>query len=217
MNIPNLISMSRIFLIPVFLYLIFQPEWSYKFWALIVFGVASITDFFDGWSARKLKLESEFGKFLDPLADKFLVIAALICFLILDPLIPLWMVLVIIGRDLLITFIRYLAVRKGNSIRTSHFGKVKTAFQMVSIPVIIVVFIAKSTGLDYKAIPTDQTTFLTAVDFMMSGELNKIMVALPYWLMFIITVLTGISGLRYICSNGSVLLPPYKFKNKLTD
>ncbi|MDA3899171.1 MAG: CDP-diacylglycerol--glycerol-3-phosphate 3-phosphatidyltransferase [Spirochaetes bacterium] len=217
MNIPNLISISRILLIPVFLYLIFQPGWGQKFLALIVFGIASITDFFDGWSARVLKQESELGKFLDPLADKFLVIAALICFLILDPLIPLWMVLVIIGRDLLITVIRYLAVRKGNSIRTSKFGKIKTAFQMVSIPVIIVVFIAKTIGIDYHSIPVDQSTFCTALDFLLSGNINKVMVSVPYWLMFIITVLTGISGIRYLISNGSVLKPPYKFKKNLMD
>ena len=97
MNIPNLLSLSRIFLIPVFLWLLFQPETRFKVIALAVFFIASITDMLDGWSARKLEQESELGEFLDPLADKFLVIATLIAFVIIDPLIPLWMILVIVG------------------------------------------------------------------------------------------------------------------------
>jgi cardiolipin synthase len=117
------LTLSRIILIPLFLYLIFTPTIEHRIWALVIFVIASLTDLLDGWTARKLKQETETGKFLDPLADKFLVISALIAFLFLDPFIPLWMVIVIIGRDLLITLMRYLAIKKGTSLRTSRLGR----------------------------------------------------------------------------------------------
>ena len=153
---------------------------------LSVFFVASFTDLLDGWSARKLGLESEFGKFIDPLADKFLVISALVAILVLDPyleIFDLWMILVIAGRDILITVMRYLAIRRGKPLRTSRFGKLKTAFQMVSIGIIIMTYIAKNSGI-----------YATHA-------------SLPYWIMFSVTVLTALSGIRYLVTNWRLLLP----------
>lgn len=213
MNIPNMLSMLRIFLIPLFLYLLFLPGTAGKIWAIVVFMIASITDFLDGWSARILNQQSELGKFLDPLADKFLVIAALLAFVLVDPLIPLWMVVIIIGRDLLITLMRYLAVKKGSSLRTSRLGKVKTAFQMVSIIVIIAVFLIESMGAAY----TPEATSLpirTAFTLLFSGDRAMVIASLPYWLMFIVTFLTAVSGIRYLATNYQVLLPPYSAKEE---
>jgi cardiolipin synthase len=208
MNIPNLISLLRIFLIPLFLYLLFQPGTTPKIFSIAVFAFASITDFLDGWSARKLNQQSELGKFLDPLADKILVIAALIAFLVVDPLIPAWMVIIIVARDLLITLLRYLAVKKGGSLRTSRLGKVKTAFQMVSIIIILAVFVLESTGPAYNAV-VKTLPIIDAWILVTSGEKMKIIAALPYWLMFIVTALTAVSGLRYLLTNYRILLPPY--------
>lgn len=209
MNIPNLLSLLRIFLIPLFLYLLFLPDTTGKIWAIVVFIFASITDFLDGWSARLLNQQSELGKFLDPLADKFLVIAALIAFLMLDPLIPIWMVVIIVGRDLLITLMRYLAVKKGSSLRTSRLGKVKTAYQMVSIIVIIAVFIFES--METAFIPqAGYWPIATALKLVLSGERSRVLASLPYWLMFLATLLTGVSGIRYLATNYKVLLPPYR-------
>jgi cardiolipin synthase (CMP-forming) len=215
MNIPNLLSLSRIFLIPVFLYLLFLPDvWS-KVAALFVFVVASITDILDGWSARTLKQESELGKFLDPLADKFLVIATLISFVIIDPLISTWMILVIVGRDLLITVMRYAGIRKGMALRTSRFGKIKTGFQMVSIIIIIMVFIVKSFGIDMNQyrLPDDHVIRLTtAIDLTLSMNNDnpyKWLIIGPFWLMMVVTVLTALSGLRYLMYNWRLLIPPY--------
>jgi cardiolipin synthase len=220
MNIPNLLSLSRIFLIPVFLYLLFLPNvWS-KVAALFVFIVASITDILDGWTARTLKQESELGKFLDPLADKFLVIATLISFVIIDPLISPWMILVIFGRDLLITVMRYAGIKKGLALRTSRFGKIKTGFQMVSIIIIIMVFIVKSFGIDiYQYRPPDDISIrlTTAIDLTMSMDSSdpfKWLVVGPYWLMMVVTVLTALSGIRYLMYNWRLLLPPYRPKGK---
>ncbi len=210
MNIPNFLSIIRIILIPLFLYFIFVPSVEMGIWALVVFCVASLTDLFDGWSARKLKQETDFGKFLDPLADKFLVISALIAFLILDQLIPMWMILIIIFRDLLITFMRYLAIKKDQVLRTTKFGKVKTAFQMISIIVIITVFIfrGKAVDLPLEVLSVDDITKFSAVyKVYSSGMKDRWLIIAPYCLMAIVTLLTALSGLRYIITNRSLFLP----------
>ncbi len=214
--IPNLISLLRIFLMPLFLYLIFQPERSMKFAALIVFSIASLTDFFDGWSARKLKQESELGKFLDPLADKVLVISTLVAFLLIDYLIPLWMIIVIIGRDALVTVMRYVAVKKGMSIRTSRFGKIKTAFQMISILVIIMIFIVRGANMTIpeEIMKGHYLSLVPAWSVTVSDMHDKWLIAGPYWLMLVVTILTAWSGIRYLVFNWRVLLPPYKGKDK---
>lgn len=210
--IPNLLSLSRIFLIPLFLYLIFQPSPWMKFTALVVFGIASITDFLDGWSARKLNQQTEMGKFLDPLADKFLVIATMIGFLMLDPLIPAWMVVVILGRDVLITFLRYAAIKKGNSLRTSRFGKWKTAFQMISIVIIIMLFIVRASGIDvaHEVTVDNYIKINSVIEILQSGHSNKWLIVAPYFLMLFVTVMTAWSGIRYLVYNYKVLKPPYK-------
>lgn len=151
-----------------------------KMWALIVFGIASFTDLLDGWSARKFNQESELGRFLDPMADKVLVISALIAIVVLDPyfeIFDIWMIIIIVGRDVLITVMRYLAIKRGKELRTSRFGKVKTAFQMISIVIIIMIYIGRKSGF------------------------QTIYVSLPYWIMFSVTILTAISGFRYLYSN----------------
>lgn len=212
MNIPNLISLSRIFLLPLVLYLLFQPERTLKIWALIVFAIAALTDFFDGWSARKLKQESELGKFLDPFADKVLVITTLCAFLMLDRLIPLWMIIVIVARDLLVTVLRYAGIKKGMSVRTSRFGKIKTAFQMISILIIIMVFAIQGPVKKITAKLTDDELlrFKHALSLITSGSLDNVLLATPYWLMFIVTILTAWSGIRYLVFNWKVLIPPYR-------
>ena len=214
--IPNLISLLRIFLMPLFLYLIFQPERSTKFAALIVFSFASLTDFFDGWSARKLKQESELGKFLDPFADKVLVISTLVAFLLIDYLIPLWMIIVIIWRDVLVTVMRYVAVKKGMSIRTSRFGKIKTAFQMISILVIIMIFIVRGANMTIpeEIMKGHYMSLVPAWSVTISDMNDKWLIAGPYWLMLVVTILTAWSGIRYLVFNWRVLLPPYKGKDK---
>jgi len=184
--IPNLLSISRIVLIPLFIYLLFIPTAQAKIWSLIVFAIASLTDLLDGWSARKFNQESELGIFLDPLADKFLVISALIAILVIDPYFQVfdaWMIVIIAGRDVLITVMRYLAIKKGSVLKTSKFGKVKTAFQMVSIVLIIMIYIVRKSGY------------------------YSTHASVPYWIMFVVTMLTAFSGIRYIISNRSLFLP----------
>ncbi|MCB1175413.1 MAG: CDP-diacylglycerol--glycerol-3-phosphate 3-phosphatidyltransferase, partial [Leptospiraceae bacterium] len=140
-NLPNILTMLRVVSVPFFIYLLLQSDPLSRWIAFGLFALASLTDLVDGYLARKYRLETELGKFLDPLADKLLVLGSFITFLALSSQVQLWMVLCIIGRDFLITSMRFLAVRKGASLRTSMFGKVKTVFQMLAIILIIFSFL----------------------------------------------------------------------------
>ncbi len=208
LSIPNLLSLVRIAVIPVILYLVFSPTREHRLLALLVFVLAAVTDFLDGYFARRFKQESETGKFLDPLADKFLVISALIAFLFLDPLIPVWMVIVIVMRDVLITLMRYLAVVKGTTLRTSSFGKIKTVFQMISIIIIMMVFVVRRSMTHYYE-TDDIFKFNKVYEIYISSNPDKWLIIGPYLLMLLVTILTALSGLRYIMTNWRLFLPPY--------
>lgn len=134
MNLPNKLTLLRVFLVPVFTALLIYPALPFhSAWALLVFLGASLTDHFDGKIARERNLVTNFGKFLDPLADKLLVITALVCFLSLG-LADIWCVLIIIARELMVTSIRLLALEEGGTvIAANRWGKAKTVSQMVAI------------------------------------------------------------------------------------
>jgi cardiolipin synthase len=208
--------MLRIVLIPLFLYLLSLRTKNSMIWALVVFALASITDMLDGWSAKKLNQITDLGKFLDPLADKLLVISTFIAFLYLDPLIPFWMIIVIVSRDLLITLMRYLAIRKGTTLRTSRFGKIKTFFQMVSIAIILMVFIVRHSGMDYSPHPFgDNPGFGAVYDIYNSDRDNRLLLIAPYCLMAIVTFMTAFSGFRYLFTNWRLFIPPYRDVRKV--
>ena len=131
-NIPNILTMVRIFLIPVMAVLLLSPTQDAGFWAAAVFAVASVTDWLDGYLARRMGIVTIFGKFLDPIADKLIVMAALIMILPFNR-VPAWMVLVILGREIIITGLRGIASSEGIIISASDLGKFKTIFQIVAI------------------------------------------------------------------------------------
>src|SRR4051812_14424298 len=114
MNLPNKLTVLRLLLVPVFMiFTIIDNVWT-RIFALLIFIVASLTDLYDGYFARKYGEITTFGKFMDPLADKFLISAAFICFVSMRELrVPAWMVVLIIGREFLITGLRTLAASKG--------------------------------------------------------------------------------------------------------
>src|ERR671925_418532 len=118
-NIPNIITLIRIALIPVMAVLLLSPSKEAGFWAAAVFAVASITDWLDGYLARRMGIVTVFGKFLDPIADKLIVMAALIMILPFDR-VPAWMVLVILGREMIITGLRGIASTEGVVIAASN-------------------------------------------------------------------------------------------------
>ncbi len=131
-NIPNILTLIRIALIPVLAVLLLSPSREAGFWAAAVFSVASVTDWLDGYLARRMGIVTVFGKFLDPIADKLMVMAALIMILPFER-VPAWMVLVILGREIIITGLRGIASTEGIVISASDLGKFKTIFQMVAI------------------------------------------------------------------------------------
>jgi CDP-diacylglycerol--glycerol-3-phosphate 3-phosphatidyltransferase len=131
-NLPNSLSFFRIGCIPLLMILLFFPRRTTSFLAALTFGLASISDLLDGFVARRRQLVTTFGKFLDPLADKLIVSAALIMLIPLDR-VPAWMVVVIIGRELAIMGLRSVAVSEGKVITADHLGKQKMVFQTVAI------------------------------------------------------------------------------------
>lgn len=131
-NIPNILTILRIALIPVLAVLLLSPSREAGFWAAAVFSIASVTDWLDGYLARRMGIVTIFGKFLDPIADKLMVMAALIMILPFNR-VPAWMVLVILGREIIITGLRGIASSEGIFISASDLGKFKTIFQMVAI------------------------------------------------------------------------------------
>lgn len=137
MNLSNKLTTFRVLCIPIFVVFMLIESISYNYYlAAIVFIVASITDLFDGKIARKYHLVTNFGKFMDPLADKMLVSAALIC--LTPKMIPSWVVIIIISRELFISGFRMLAADQGIVLAAGWWGKFKTAFSMVMIIVLIV-------------------------------------------------------------------------------
>jgi len=132
LNIPNLLTMGRVVAIPFFVWLLDTPTPIRGFWACIVFTVAAITDLLDGYLARKLGVVSVLGKFLDPLADKLIVMAALVWMVPMGRM-PAWAVVLLLGRELSVTGLRSVAASEGVVISAGNEGKTKTALQMIGI------------------------------------------------------------------------------------
>ncbi len=186
--IPNIITIFRILLTPLFLYFLVTPKPFFMLFALITFIVASVSDGVDGHIARKYNVVSEFGKFADPLADKILIISTFITFVILD-IIPLWMVIIVVFRDIFVTVIRSIMVKRNNSIVTTNIAKAKTVFQIVFI--YIVIAFKMLLQVPFMAFITPVIIFL---------ENNNV-----YWiLMTITTIFTLYTGVLYALDNKAV-------------
>ncbi|MBQ9767426.1 MAG: CDP-diacylglycerol--glycerol-3-phosphate 3-phosphatidyltransferase [Lachnospiraceae bacterium] len=138
MNLPNKITIFRVCMIPIFLVLLLVPGIPYgNYFATAVFVIACLSDALDGYLARKHNLVTNFGKFMDPLADKLLVCSALICFVELSYM-PAWIVVVIIAREFIISGFRLIASDNGVVIAASYWGKFKTIAQMIACILLIV-------------------------------------------------------------------------------
>lgn len=183
----NIVTLVRICLVPVFVAAIISPwpewigyEWlnEWKSWiAAAIFVVISCTDWLDGYLARKRNEVTDFGKFMDPLADKILVIAALLVLVELRAL-PSWVVLIIVAREFIVSGVRMVAANKGEVIAASWYGKFKTVFQMVAI----VLFVVKE----------------SPVILAWSETAYKVLYGLSWFVMAIALVLTVVSMLDYI-------------------
>lgn len=133
MNLPNILTLARIAAVPVVVVLMLDGGRVDGMWAAAIFGLAGATDWIDGWLARKWQIVTVLGKFLDPLADKLIVMAALIM-LIPHGRVPAWAVFAILAREMVITGLRSIAADEGIVIAASNLGKYKTIFQMTAIP-----------------------------------------------------------------------------------
>ena len=141
MNTPNKLTVARMIIVP-FLVVFLLTGWggdANRYISLALFVVASVTDWFDGYLARKNNLVTNFGKFMDPLADKLLVCSAMICMIELNRL-PAWFVIIIIGREFIISGFRLIAAENGIVIAANYWGKFKSASQMIMIILLILHF-----------------------------------------------------------------------------
>ncbi len=138
MNLPNKLTLLRVVMVPFFvLVLLARPFGEASDWAaLAIFVLASLTDLADGRIARKYHLITNFGKFMDPLADKLLVCSGMICLISLGR-IPSWVVCIIVAREFVISGFRLIAAEQGNVIAASYWGKFKTVFQMIMVILMI--------------------------------------------------------------------------------
>ena len=138
MNSPNKLTVLRVIMVPFFVFFMLSGCGgdAYKWIARALFVVASLTDLLDGYLARRDNLVTDFGKFMDPLADKLLVCSALICFVEIDKM-PAWMVIIIIAREFIISGFRLIASDNGIVIAANYWGKFKTVSQMIMIILLI--------------------------------------------------------------------------------
>ena len=186
MNLPNKLTMARILLVPLFVAAMLIPFPMHNLAALVLFAVASITDMFDGKIARKRNLITDFGKFADPLADKILVLAAMLCF-VQNGLCDCVAVIIVLLREFAVTSIRLIAAAKGEVVAANIWGKVKTVTQMTAIIAILVM----QSVLDVMTLASVEIHKLLPGIFFWSGEL----------LIWISTIFAIISGVIYIKEN----------------
>lgn len=196
MNLPNKLTLSRVIMVPFFVaFLLLVPKFPYFKWiALAIFIVASLTDLLDGKIARKYNLITNFGKFMDPLADKLLVCSALIGLSSLG-VIPGWITIVIIAREFIISGFRLIAAEKGNVIAASMWGKWKTTFQMIMLCLQMVT-------MD-RYLWAD-SAFMKAVSMLPPAPVRYIRIA-GNITMYIALILTVVSLIDYLIKNKDVL------------
>ena len=173
MNLPNKLTLFRVVLIPFFVFFLLAPffEGYGNYIAVAIFILASLTDLLDGKIARKYNLVTNFGKFMDPLADKLLVCSAMIC-LISTGQLPAWIVIIIISREFIISGFRLIASDNGVVIAASYWGKFKTTFQMLMVIVLILniehpVFEVIGTVLIYVSLAL---TIISLIDYIIKNK-----------------------------------------------
>lgn len=189
LTIPNQLTALRILLVPVFVVLLLQADPYLKLFGVIVFAVASLTDIYDGYHARKYGVSTRLGAFLDPLADKLLITAAFLLYVWMGYLI-LWMVILVVVRDVVVTALRVYAEFRDMPVVTSMEAKYKTLVQNLFVYLIMVLVLMKEAAFSGKGISVMISGFLLS-DFL-------------DYIMFAVTVFTVYTGISYLVSNWSV-------------
>ncbi|HCA80924.1 MAG TPA: CDP-diacylglycerol--glycerol-3-phosphate 3-phosphatidyltransferase [Bacteroidetes bacterium] len=199
---PNQLTFLRILLTPVFLAFLFSADPVMRQLSLLVFIVAMLTDWYDGWVARRWGYVTRWGTFLDPLADKVVTSAALIAFVYLN-LVPSWTVWLIVIRDIAITFLRSYSEFKGKAFDTTRMAKTKTFLQFAVIYYVLLIYIARDT--EYFRV-----RFGTTLDMLLDPSLL-------YPMMVVITAITLLTGALYIVNNWATVRELYGASNRITE
>ncbi|MFQ5629595.1 MAG: CDP-diacylglycerol--glycerol-3-phosphate 3-phosphatidyltransferase [bacterium] len=186
MTFPNQLTLLRIILTPIIVYVLTIDTFYYRFAALVLFLVASLTDWYDGYIARRFGSVSNWGKFLDPLADKILVLSVFVAFFVIGE-VALWMVVVIAIRDIIITLLRIYALQNKKPIVTSTYAKWKTASQMSAIYLILIFLMLKHK----PSLLFDSPHWLNRIESF--GIIDK--------MMYVVTFITATTGLHYLFEN----------------
>lgn len=188
---PNIITATRILLTPLFVWLMLSEDATLVQISAAVFLVAAITDWYDGWYARRYNAGSAFGRFFDPLADKVLVGAAFFAFVFLG-ILNIWMVAIIVGRDVLVTVLRVAADRHHQPVVTSQLAKWKTAMQLVFLWYIVAVYTVQNIGWLHARISAGMMSTLLSPWIILSS-------------MIVLTALSLITAAQYLLENRHIL------------
>ncbi len=198
MVIPNQLTVLRIILTPVFLFLFISGDATLVQISLVVFLIAALTDWYDGWLARKFNYITDWGKFMDPLADKILTSTAFFGLVALGVL-NLWLVVIIVFRDALITLLRALADYKKVSFSTSRSAQWKTFIQMAFLYYLLIVYTLRTHqkfSVDYKWL----------FDILLNPNL-------VFYIMLAVTLFTAFTGITYLISNRFLIKKLFKNEN----
>ena len=198
MTLPNQLTVLRIILSPVFLFFFLSDIIWMKQISVAIYIVAALSDWYDGWLARKFNYITSWGKFWDPLADKILTSAAFLGFAIVE-LIPWWMVIIIVGRDVIITLLRVFSDMKNYNFTTSYYAKWKTLLQMIFLYYLLILYVAQFT-------PEINSVYAETISVMLNEQLI-------FFVTLIITIITFHSGLLYIIRNWQIILKLLKVEN----
>ena len=189
LTIPNQLTALRILLVPVFVVLLLQVDPWFKLFGVIVFAVASLTDIYDGYHARKYGVETRIGAFLDPLADKLLITAAFLLYVWMGYLV-LWMVILVIIRDVVVTVLRVYAEYRNRPVVTSMEAKYKTVVQNIFVYFVMVLILLK------EAVFSGKSVSVVIDRFLVSDNL--------YYIMLVVTLFTVYTGISYLVSNWKI-------------
>lgn len=198
MNFPNTLSLIRILLAPVFLFLFLSDSAGLVAASFIVYTIAALTDWYDGWYARRYGFKTRWGQFIDPLADKILTSAAFIGFYLMnqknpvffgssEPVPLIYLIAVIIFRDIVLTIVRSIQELRGREFRTSMISKTKTFIQMSFIFLIL--------GLISISAIASGSKVSISINSYLQSQIN-------YYILLLITLLTAASGVAYIFESG---------------
>ncbi len=198
---PNQLTVLRILLAPLFVALLFSADPVSRQLAIFVFFLALLSDWYDGWVARRWGYVTRWGTFLDPLADKIVTSAAFISFIYLN-LVPAWTVWAIVSRDIVVTLLRSYAEYKGKQFDTSKFAKTKTFLQFTVLFYILLLYV----GHDVRWLASYRST----IDWLLHPSFI-------YFLMVCIAVITVWTGVSYLVENRKTLRELYAPANRVTE